>query len=276
MGYLAEIVGRQVQTTCRGESCQIAKMRIFLLAENRPPGYYGLREAPILRPVNSLPEVAMNARSRTKFQPNLLRLEDRLTPTTTVTGVTFDEGNGTTVGAVIGSVQRSAVRRIIVNFSDPVTFTGTAASAFTVHRSATSATPGPIGDVNLASNPNAGPTSSVTVTFNATAGLVDVLGSVVDGIYDLMIDAAQVTGPNGSLDGNNDGVAGGSYTNSFGRKFGDLDGSGRVTQADVQLIWNTPNPGTSLVPFLMYDNNNGIVDQTTDFVCFRNNFGLTP
>jgi len=171
-----------------------------------------------------------------------------------------------------GTNQRSIVKQLVVNFSEPVTFTGSVASAFTLHRTGTG---GSIGDVTLASSsPN--PTSSVTLTFS---GSLTEFGSLVDGLYNLTVDAAQVNGYSGSLDGNSDGMAGGSYTftgtaaNKYFRFFGDSDGSATVDQSvDFVAFRNAFGLPSTIFDF----DNSGTVDQTADFVKFRNNFGLSP
>ena len=81
---------------------------------------------------------------------------------------------------------------------------GGVASAFTLHRSGTGGT---IGDVTLSTTATS-PTNSVTLTFS---GSLSEFGSLVDGLFDFTIDAAQVTGVGGALDGNNDSIPGGSY-----------------------------------------------------------------
>src|SRR5206468_1214020 len=127
-----------------------------------------------------------------------------------------------------GTDQRSMVRQIIITFSEPVNFTANIAAAFTLHRSGPG---GAIGDVVLMATPTSVPTGSVTLTFS---GPLTENGSLIDGRYDFTIDAAQVWGIAGALDGNNDGVAGGDYTiigsaaNRFYRLFGDSNGDGRV------------------------------------------------
>src|SRR5262249_30412188 len=111
----------------------------------------------------------------------------------TVTSVTFGDGTS----------QRSLVRQLVVTFSEPVSFAGPIINAFTVHRSGTGGT---LGDVTLSANPANGPASSVTITFS---GALTEYGSLVDGLYNLTIGAAQISGVGGALDGNSDGIAGG-------------------------------------------------------------------
>ena len=88
-------------------------------------------------------------------------------------------------------------------------------------------TGGPTGNVILSANPASGPANSVTITFS---GSLTEFGSLIDGLYDFTISAAQVSAAGGALDGNNDGIAGGSYVvtgttaNKFFRLFGDSNG----------------------------------------------------
>src|SRR5262249_19793273 len=150
---------------------------------------------------------------------------EKQVPPPTVTNVTFGDGTN----------QRSMVTQIVVTFSEAVNFMGSVVSAFTLHRSGTGGT---IGDVTLTANPTNGPASSVTITFS---GSLTEFGSLVDGLYNFTIDAAQVSGVGGALDGNNDAIPGGSYVvtgtsapgggNRFYRFFGDSDGNGTVDQS---------------------------------------------
>src|SRR5205085_1792434 len=97
------------------------------------------------------------------------------------------------------------------------------------------------------------------------------------------IDAAQVSGAGGALDGNNDTIPGGSYyvngntTNKFFRFYGDADGSGVTALQDFAVFRNAFNLGTST------GNNNAVFDfdndlnvGLSDFAQFRNRFNLTP
>lgn len=186
-----------------------------------------------------------------------------LPPAPTVTNVTFGDGTN----------QRSLVKQIVVTFSEAVNFMGSVASAFTLHRTGTG---GVIGDVALTANPATGPASSVTITFS---GSLTEFGSLVDGKYDFTIDAAQVSGVGGALDGNNDGTPGGSYfvngtaANKFYRLFGDSNGDGVVGQTVDMLAFKNAFGFAS--PIFDFDNN-GVVDQVADFLKFKNNFGMTP
>ncbi|MFL5329957.1 MAG: hypothetical protein ACJ8C4_13715 [Gemmataceae bacterium] len=181
----------------------------------------------------------------------------------TVTGVTFGDGTN----------QRSTVRRIVVTFSEAVNFMGDVTSAFTVHRAGTG---GAVGNVTLASTPATGPASSVTVTFSGS--LTESAGSLIDGLYDLTIGAAQVSGSGGALDGNSDGIPGGDYSvtgttaNMHFRFFGDVDGNATVDQNDYLVFRNALSGGPSTI----FDfDNSGDVDQL-DYLQFRNRVAGAP
>jgi hypothetical protein len=105
------------------------------------------------------------------------------------------------------------------------------------------------------------------------------VGSLVDGLYDFMIDAAQVSGVGGALDGNNDGIPGGSYSvtgttaNKFYRLFGDSNGDGTVTQdPDFSAFRTAFNSGPSTI--FDFDNDGSV--QQSDFTAFRARFNLLP
>ncbi|MFL5331189.1 MAG: beta strand repeat-containing protein [Gemmataceae bacterium] len=208
---------------------------------------------------NQVADVATNTVSTAtvgSFQVNV--------PPPTVTGIIFGDGTN----------QRSQVRQIVVTFSEPMNFMGGAAAAFTVHRSGTGGT---TGDVALVATPNAGPTSSVTITFSGT--LTESANSLIDGLYNLIIDAAQVSSTTGTaLDGNNDGIAGGDYVvtgttaNKFFRLYGDQNGDVVVDQTDYLVFRNAIGGG----PNTIFDfDNSGDVDQL-DYLAFRNRISAGP
>ena len=181
----------------------------------------------------------------------------------TVSSVTFGDG----------SDQRSMVKQIVVNFSEPVEFMGGAASAFTLTRTGSG---GNTGNVTLAATPTSGPTTSVTITFSGEFTESD---SLVDGYYDFIASPAQIYGVSGALDGNGDGFAGGVYSvtgstaNKFFRLFGDSDSSGQVDfLTDFIAFRNAFNEVSSVFDF----DNSGTVDFLTDFIAFRNRFNATP
>ncbi|MFL5329083.1 MAG: M36 family metallopeptidase [Gemmataceae bacterium] len=194
----------------------------------------------------------------------------------TVTSVVLDEGSGNiNIGGVNGTIQRSQVRRIIVNFSEAVSFTGATANAFTLTRSAASSSLGTTGPVTLAATPNSGPASSVTITFSGT--YADSTGSLVDGLYNFSIDASKVSGTNGQLNGDSTG-AGTNYTvtgttaNKWFRYYGDQNADGTVDQVDYLVFRNALSNGPSSV--FDFDNSTG-VDQV-DYLEFRNRLSGSP
>ena len=208
-------------------------------------------------------------------------------PAPTVTSVVIDDGNGATVNGVVATQQRSMIRRMIVTFSEAVTFAGgNVAAAFTLARNNANSNPslpGPNGNVTLTALQSG---SSVTITFSG-AGFVDGSGSLVDGRYDLTIDASKVSGVGGQLDGNGDLTGGDNYTNlsnpfpaapaagSIFRLFGDANGDGIVNNAGGNFDFTKfrASFGTS-DPFFNFDNI-GLVAQP-DFNAFRARFGFAP
>jgi len=209
-------------------------------------------------------------------------------PPTVTNPVLFDAETGSnasvTIDGVADTTQRSEIRRMIVNFSEAVTFSGSVTTAFTLARSANShLNPANIGNVTLTASPASGSASSVTISFSGS--FADSTGSLIDGMYDLTIDASKISGAGGLLNGSGGG-AGTNYTNlsssyvttptpgQIWRLYGDANGSGQVDQSfDFTKFRNAFGLGPS--PFFDYDNS-GNVDQAVDFVQFRNNFGLTP
>ncbi|MFL5330019.1 MAG: beta strand repeat-containing protein [Gemmataceae bacterium] len=196
-------------------------------------------------------------------------------PPPTVTSVILDEGSGATVGGINGTTQRSEVRRIIVTFSEAVNFTGALAAAFSLSRSATSSSPGSAGPVGLVANPNSGPASSVTITF--TGGFANSTGSLMDGLYNFAIDAQQISGAGGKLNGSGGG-AGTDYTvigstaNKWFRFYGDQNSDGTVDQTDYLVFRNALANG----PNSVFDyQNSGDVDQV-DYLEFRNRLAGAP
>jgi hypothetical protein len=94
---------------------------------------------------------------------------------------------------------------------------------------------------------------------------------LVDGIYSLGINASLATDYVGQqLDGDNDGLAGGNYTFSFHRLFGDSNGDGAVTAIDFnafRLAYGTSGPS-----IFDFDNNGSV--SAIDFNEFRLRYGV--
>ncbi|MBX7103170.1 MAG: hypothetical protein K1X57_03765 [Gemmataceae bacterium] len=131
-----------------------------------------------------------------------------------------------------GTVQRSRVERIVVEFSQPVTLPTDPASAFSLVRNSDSA------GVKLIASVSG---NSVTLQFHG--GLVEY-DSLADGRYTLTIRAADVLAADGPLDGNQDGKAGGDYSTQLHRLFGDANGDRKVTSDEwlaLRLVLVSPN-----------------------------------
>ena len=179
-----------------------------------------------------------------------------------------------------GTNQRSMVKQIVVTFSHAVNFSPDVVSAFTLTRNgANSAQPGGTGNVALTANPVNGPTNTVTITFS---GGFTQNGSLIDGFYDLVISAGVVSGGWRALDGNNDTIAGGSYSetgtttgNQLFRLFGDSDGSGQVDFLVDFIAFRNAFANGGPNPIFDFDNSN-TVDFLVDFINFRNRFNATP
>ena len=98
------------------------------------------------------------------------------------------------------------------------------------------------------------------------------------GYYDLTIDASQITGAGGNLDGDANSTSGGNYSvigstaNKFFRLYGDGNGDGTVNQPDYIAFRNAFNNGPSSAFDFEGDGN---VTQS-DYIQFRNRFNLTP
>jgi len=137
--------------------------------------------------------------------------------------------------------QRSMVTSLVVTFSEAVSFPSGINAAFALNRIAPQPTGGPstaapLGLVNT-SAVQAG--NTVTITFLAGGAVpIDLAGSLIDGNYQLTIDASKVTGAGGNLDGDGNGTGGDNFqTPATGasrvfRMFGDNDGDGDVDSID--------------------------------------------
>ncbi len=159
-----------------------------------------------------------------------------------------------------GSMQRSQVLSLKVNFDSTMTLPTNPANAFLLKRQS---------DGALVSLDAVVDGSSVTLTF--AAGPVE-FGSLADGRYSLTVLAAQING--GNFDGNGDGIAGddyvliGSPANGLFRLFGDTNGDGYVGPNDLVALRLAFGGNGIAFDF----NNNGSVD-TSDFIQFRLRFG---
>ena len=205
----------------------------------------------------------------------------------------FVAGAVPTVGTVIfgdGTAQRSMVKQMVIPFNDgPVTFTGDVTAAITLTRNGVnSLSPGGSGTVAFTSSPANGSTSAVTITFTPSTTFVHPSGSLIDGFYDLKIDANQVSNGSGKLNGGGgpgtDYNVTGSTINKYFRLFGDVGnnlngngtgaGDGQVDFLNDFITFRnafaTPAAPQSVALFDF--DNSGAVDFLVDFINFRNRF----
>ncbi|MBX7105905.1 MAG: hypothetical protein K1X57_17610 [Gemmataceae bacterium] len=145
-------------------------------------------------------------------------------------------GQATTVAKVLptqvlsvvvndGSVQRSRVTSLTTTFSQYVNFSGPAASAFTLTRLGGSA-------AVIAINAVVSTVNNQTVVVLTFSGPGTEAGSLADGEYALAIDSTKISNPIGFLDGDANGLAGGTYVTRVHRLFGDSDGDRDVDTGD--------------------------------------------
>lgn len=121
--------------------------------------------------------------------------------------------------------------------------------------------------------------TQVALSFTAGDSVNDA-GSLEDGNYELKIVSEHVTASGLTLDGDGDGTSGGDFvfgdepTDTFYRKFGDVDGSGHVNLADFAAFrgaFGTAD-GESGYREELDGNGDGAVN-LMDFAMFRANFG---
>lgn len=166
-----------------------------------------------------------------------------------------------------GSSQRSMVTSLKVTFSEAVSFPAGILAAFQLNRTAN----GSLGIVNL-SAVQSGNVVTITFVSGGTVG-IDPAGSLQDGTYKLTMFADKITGTNGTLDGDGDGISEGNPIDnkSFGvhRLFGDGTGDGAVTSDDFAMFRSVFGVAGPSFDF----DGNGVVN-SDDFAEFRKRFGL--
>ncbi|TWU48669.1 hypothetical protein Poly51_45700 [Rubripirellula tenax] len=172
-----------------------------------------------------------------------------------------------------GSTQRSRVESIQIEFDTDVQLQ---AGAITVSRRET---PGSIVGTVIA--PLSSATSRVfTISFS---GSFVTFGSLIDGNYELSVDASKIVSANGlGLDANQDGVAGDDFifgneaTDKFFRYYGDIDGDRDVDGSDFLFFRGAYNKSVGNVGYRRAFNFNldSKVDGS-DFLQFRGRYGKT-
>jgi hypothetical protein len=170
-----------------------------------------------------------------------------------------------TAAAVVndGAVQRSMVTRLTVNFSTIVTVDP---GAFTLQR---------VGGAAITLNQSVSTIDGKTVAVLTFTGTGVTAGSLDDGNYTLTVSSDKVRDSSGNaLDGDVNGVAGGDYTLSLHRFYGDVTGDRFVNGADFALFRTAFGTGLGDPNYnAAFDlNGDGFVNGL-DFAVFRNNFG---
>ena len=171
-----------------------------------------------------------------------------------------------------GDDQRSSVDSVQITFDQVVDIDNSGGNPFAlVHED------GPeVNVVPLISE--SGGKTVVSLTFDPSGPAVTSFGSLINGDYQLVIDASRVTRSGVELDGNGDGSIGQDYVMSAAdglfRKYGDYSGDGSVGLSDFAAFRQTFGKSqgeTGYLDGLDSDGDDSI--GLTDFAAFRGNFG---
>ncbi|MDB5289023.1 MAG: hypothetical protein JWL69_264 [Phycisphaerales bacterium] len=170
-----------------------------------------------------------------------------------------------------GAAQRSVFHSFTLNFNQAVTL---ASGAVTIKKLTTNSagailtsTPEPSSAFTI-TNPS-GDGKTWVVQAVANSGIANGFGDFLDGVYQFTVHAALVTNSAGIA------LAGGDHTQSFRKLFGDINGDGRVSNADFTRFANTFNSkagDANFVPALDYNHDGRI--SNTDFTFFASRYGM--
>ncbi len=168
-----------------------------------------------------------------------------------------------------GAAQRSKVTKVSVSFNSDIQYQD---GAFQVRNRET-------GEFVTVSVEVVGSMATLTFQQGASVEVNDASNSLVDGNYELIIDASKVTSVGGALDGNRDGTAGDSYTygttdiDKFFRYFGDSDGDRDVDSVDLLRFRTSFNKSGGDAGYLHYFDLLGDDDvDSVDLLKFRTKF----
>ena len=178
-----------------------------------------------------------------------------------------------TVATVVvnhGDAQRSSLHEVEIAFNEEVEIDFTGADPF---RFVNTSTSNAVIDVPLVSVVG----NQTIVRFSFDPGTsVSSGGSLLDGAYELTIDATRISRKGLDLDGDDEGNAGGNHVfiDNFYRKYGDQNGSGIVDLLDFAAFRQAFGASETDVNYLseLDGNGNGTID-LLDFAEFRQNFG---
>ena len=170
-----------------------------------------------------------------------------------------------------GAVQRSSIGHVTVTFDQEVEFT---TDPFTIVNTQTAETVNHVASITSQNGQTV-----VDVTF-ITGPSVNANGLLLDGTYELTINAAQVHSLGLTLDGDGDGSSGDNYVfgdqtaDDFFRKYGDNDGNNLVNLFDFAAFRATFGVPSDQAGFNAALDNEGDGDvDLFDFAAFRSNFG---
>ena len=173
------------------------------------------------------------------------------TGTLNLSVIAVDLPNVTNVKINNGAAQRSKLKTIEITFDQVVNGTNAANAIIVQKRSdavgggaATTVDGVVVSSATVGSGPTAHTVVTLTFTPSSTSAPnphVDGTGSLVDGNYQVTVNASLVTASTGGfkLDGNNDGLAGDNFvfgekaSDRFFRMFGELDGGNAAGQSTV-------------------------------------------
>ncbi len=190
----------------------------------------------------------------------------------TLTVLDLAELTNVTVGD--GTTQHSLVDQLVITFDGEVDIDS---GAFTIQRRALETDAGGVVTSSFSTQIINGMTVA-TVTFSGSSTRGG--GALIDGNYELQLDASKITRGGMAMDGDRNGVSGGDFeygtdsTDAFFAMFGDLDGDRQVSLAEFNAFRsafgkNSTQPGYSRA--LDFDGDNII--GLSDFNQFRNRFG---
>ncbi|KAA1259861.1 hypothetical protein LF1_23980 [Rubripirellula obstinata] len=172
-----------------------------------------------------------------------------------------------------GSSQRSSLDSIRVTFDGSVVINQTDGDPFQITQAGSTGSLTPLAFIRQVNDKTV-----VDLTFAAGDSYVNNFGSLLDGDYQLKIDASLVTYQGVELDGNRDGSAGDDYemsaTDGLFRKYGDADGDDSVGLSDFatfRSVFGTSSNNAADLSGLDSDGDGDI--GLTDFAAFRANFG---
>jgi hypothetical protein len=167
--------------------------------------------------------------------------------------------------AALAGVQRSMVDSIVYTFNQAVTLAATNAFAIGVHSGQTGTAPTLAW---AAISPDTGGASTQWVVTFSGAGVTG--NSIANGVYDITLDSTKVTSET-----NPTATVTPRATDTFYRLFGDINGDGRVNNADYAAFLSTNGLNTGQSGFnAAFDSNGDGRINNSDYAGFLTDNGL--